>query len=49
MQKQPDKLYAGVVTIALGLITVLSPFPGIIHLAIMITLCLAALIAERIL
>lgn len=49
MLEQNDKLYAAVVIVFLGLLTVLLPFPDLSRLGVMGTLCCAALVAERIL
>lgn len=49
MLERNDKLYAAVVIVLLGLVTVLSPFPDMARLGVMATLCSAALVAERVL
>jgi len=47
--KKYDKLFAATVIVLLGLITVLSPFPDLPRLGVMLTLCTASFVAERIL
>jgi hypothetical protein len=49
MSAQYDKLYAAVVMVVLGLITMLSPLPEVARLITLLPLCVAALVAERIL
>jgi hypothetical protein len=49
MVGQYDKLYAAVVMVILGLVTLFSPLPEVARLLTMLPLCIAAFVAERIL